>query len=126
MLRFRIHFMLETKGIVNAYNYLVKNGFSPNLATRCVNGRIEQLKLSHINKLCTLLRCTPNDLLEWTPDKNDFLSDNHPLKTLERKEKAFNMINHIRQLSFDQVKEVQKLITKISSSNTSTPPEEKQ
>jgi DNA-binding Xre family transcriptional regulator len=125
MLRLRIHFMLESKGIVNTYNFLVKNGFSPNLATRCAHGKLEQLKLSHINKLCTMLHCTPNDLIEWIADKNEILSDNHPLKTLERKEKPFNMINHLKQLSFDQVKEVQQLISKISATNTSNPSEEK-
>jgi DNA-binding Xre family transcriptional regulator len=125
MLRLRIHSMLELKGIANAYNFLVKNGFSPNLATRCVHGKLEQLKLSHINKLCTILHCTPNDLIEWIPDKNVILSDNHPLKTLERKEKPFNMINHLQQLSSDQVKEVQQLIKKISASTTSKPKEEK-
>ncbi len=124
MLRLRIHFMLESKGIANPYNFLVKNGFSPNTATRSIHGRISQLKLSHINKLCTILQCTPNDLLEWTPDKNEILSDKHPLRTLERKEKAFNIVNHLNQLSFEQVKEVQKLITKISSSDTSITPEE--
>jgi DNA-binding Xre family transcriptional regulator len=125
MLRLRIYSILESRGIANAYNFLVKNGFSPNIATRCVHGKLEQLKLSHINKLCTMLHCTPNDLLEWSPDKNEILSDNHPLKTLERKEKPFNMINHLKQLSFAQVKEVQQLISKISASNSSNPSEEK-
>jgi hypothetical protein len=43
-----------------------------------------------------MLHCTPNDLIEWIPDKNEILSDNHPLKTLERKEKPFNIINHLK------------------------------
>jgi DNA-binding Xre family transcriptional regulator len=125
MLRFRLHSMLESKGIVNGYRFLIKNGFSPDVATRCANDKIEQLKLSHINTLCTIFHCTPNDLLEWTPGKNEILSDNHPLKTLERKEKPFNIISHIKQLSPDQVKEVEKLISKINSSTTSTPSAEK-
>jgi DNA-binding Xre family transcriptional regulator len=125
MLRLRLRFILESKGIVNPYKFLVKNGFSPDVASRCAHERIEQLKLKHFNKLCTILQCTPNDLLEWVPDKNEVLSDNHPLRTLERQDKPFNIISHIKHLSLDQVKEVEKLISKISSSNTSNPSEEK-
>jgi hypothetical protein len=118
MLRLRLRYLLESKGIIRPYNFLIRNGFTPNIATRCINGKIEQLKLSHVNKLCTALQCTPDDLLEWYAGENETLPDNHPLLSLVRNDKPFNIIGHINKLSFDQIKEVEQIIAKMSSSGS--------
>ena len=114
MLKFRVRFLLESKGIVNPYNYLIRIGFTPNVASRTLNGKIDQLKLTHINKLCTVLQCTPNDLFEWLPGKDEALPENHPLLNLVRNDKPFHIISHINKLSFDQIKEVEQLIARMS------------
>ena len=111
MLQFRIRFLLESKGIVKPYNFLIKNGFTPNVATRCLQGKIMVLKLSQITRLCTILGCTPNDLLEWVPQTNvSRLPETHPLHTLVRNDKPFNIIDQINHLTLDQIKEVEQLI----------------
>lgn len=43
MLHFNLAYLLDSKGIVNPYNFLIKQGLTPNVATRCVRGKIEQL-----------------------------------------------------------------------------------
>ena len=123
MLRLRLKYLLESKGIINPYNFLIRNGFTPNVATRSINGKIEQLKLSHVNKLCTVLHCTPDDLLEWYAGKNEALPDNHPLLSLVRNDKPFNIIGHLNKLSFDQIKEVEQIIAKMSTQGNEKQPE---
>lgn len=120
MLRFRLRYLLESKGIVLPYNYLIRMGFSHNIATRCLNGKIGQLKLSQVNLLCKTLNLTPNDLLEWHADKDEALPDNHVLRTLERNDKPFGIIKKINKLSYDQIKEVEKLISQLQTDGNST------
>lgn len=119
MLQFRIRYMLDSKGIVNPYNFLIKNGFTPNVATRLINDKQGQLKLSQVTKLCKLLKCTPNDILKWVDTKDDHLPSDHPLFSLVRNDTPYNIINNINNLSFDQIKEVHQFINRLNASETS-------
>jgi len=58
MLKIRLRFVLESKGITNPYNFLIKNGFTPNIATRYLNGKVDHLKLNYLEKLCKILQFT--------------------------------------------------------------------
>lgn len=118
MLHFRLRYLLETKGITQPYNYLIRLGFTPNVSTRLLNSKMGQLKLSQIQLLCKELHCTPNDLLEFVPSHESILPENHPLLTLVRDDKPFNIIGRINQLSFDEIKEVEQLISKLKSGKT--------
>lgn len=118
MLRFRVRYLLESKGIANPYNFLIKSGFTPNVATRTLNGNAEQVKLRYINRLCKVLQCTPDDLFEWYAGKDETLPDNHPLLKLVRNDKPFGIIRHINQLSLDQIKQVEQFINTLNPVNT--------
>lgn len=119
MLRFRLRQLMDLRGISQQYNFLIRNGFSPNVATRCINDDISQLKLSHITKLCVALKCTPNDLFEWRPNGNMNINENHPLNDLIRDEKPFHLFSNLNNLSLDQMKEVKQFIESMKSSKSS-------
>ena len=71
MLTFNFSRIFKARGIDKPFSYLVKVGYSDNFATRIVNNRIKRLDLADLEKLCELLQCTPNDLLEWIPESKD-------------------------------------------------------
>ena len=45
-------------------NYLRNNGLTPTTVDYLIHNK-------EVNKLCNLLNCTPNDIMTFTPDKED-------------------------------------------------------
>ncbi|WP_430973123.1 helix-turn-helix domain-containing protein [Sunxiuqinia rutila] len=113
MLHYNLRYLLEIKGIANPYNFLIKQGLTPNVATRSLNGKITQLKLNHLSAICRALHCTPNDLMEWEDDGQEPLPENHPLQALVREQIPLNIRGQLRELTFNQLKEVRSLITRL-------------
>ncbi len=83
MLTLNLMPIFRLRGIEAPFSYLVQNGFSRHSATTLVNGDNRVLKLAHIEKLCDLLVCEPNDLLAWTADGRQKYPDNYPLAKLK-------------------------------------------
>lgn len=116
MLRFRLGYLMDSKGIQSPQKYLINMGFSPDVAYRFLHGKMEQPKLSQINKLCEKLKCTPNDLLEYIPSEGENnLPQDHPLLSMVRNDKPFHIADKLHHLSFDQIKEVEKFIAGIGN-----------
>ncbi len=55
--------------VENAYQLQKLTGFSPSKAANCWKGKWSRSDLETLNTLCNLFKCTPNDILEFTPDK---------------------------------------------------------
>ncbi len=113
MLKLRLKFLLETKGVSNPYNFLIKHGFSPNIATRYLNSKVDMVNLAYLEKLCLILQCSPNELFEWEPAKDITLNESHPMAMLIRNDKPFNIISHINNLPLDKVKQLQQYIAEL-------------
>lgn len=113
MFKLRVKYIMETKGIVNPYNFLIKQGFTPNIASRYINGTVDLMNLAYLEKLCLLLQCTPHDLLEWEPPKEETVTDSHPLSPLIRNDKPYNIITHINKLPLSKVKQLQEYISEL-------------
>ena len=61
------------------------------------------------------LNCEPSDLFTWTPDKNNLLAENHPLRNLGGNDASVN--GTLLDLPYKQLKE---LNLKISSQQKET------
>jgi DNA-binding Xre family transcriptional regulator len=83
MLYYNLQRIFTLRGIDRPFSYLVQNGFAVTTATRIINGNVGGLNLLFVDKLCVLLKCTPNDLLGWKPSKNGALSEGHPLQGMQ-------------------------------------------
>lgn len=118
MIQFRVRYLLEAKGISNPYNFLIKIGYTPNVATRLLNGKAAQLKLIHVNRFCMALNCTPNDMLAWRPTGKEVVAPNHQLQALARKDTSYNLIGHLNRLTLNEIKEVENLITEMEEKKT--------
>jgi DNA-binding Xre family transcriptional regulator len=110
MLIFNFNRVFKARGIDRPFSYLRNGGYSANFATRIANSRIDKLNLKDIEKLCEMLECTPNDLLEWLPREKDKTNMNHPLMAIKRNEKTIQLTKLLYSVPLDKLAEIEKLI----------------
>lgn len=75
MLRYNLTRLFHLRGIQNPLKFLVSNGYHKDTAYRIINNTAKNLMTYQIEDFCKWLNCTPNDLYEWTPSKNDNPAD---------------------------------------------------
>ncbi|MBB2146776.1 helix-turn-helix domain-containing protein [Pedobacter sp. LMG 31464] len=113
MLSLNLNTIFKARGIEKPYSYLVKAGINPRSANGLLASTPRALKLDHIEIICKLLLCTPNDLLIWTPTKDQTYPENHPLHALKKPEEQNNIHELLATMSFEQVKEITQTINNI-------------
>ena len=86
MLIIKFTHILDARGITNHFTYLVDSGFSRHTASNLLHSTTRSFRLDHIERLCRILICEPNDILSYYPSKKHPLSENHPLKNLIKSE----------------------------------------
>ena len=103
MIKLQIKELCELRGIKAPLTVLIKAGISQKVANDYLMGKKKQLLLSHIEKLCAVLRCTPNDLFIWTPDN---AAQDYPANTLQciRHTTLPHLHRVINELSLEEVK----------------------
>jgi len=109
MLKVNLQPIFTARGIERPYTFLVKAGFTPHSASVILN-HSKEIKLHYIELLCMKLNCEPSDLFLWTPDKNNPITENHPLRNLGGN--AGSTTDTLLDLPYKQLKE---LNLKISS-----------
>ena len=115
MLRLNVMPVFRARGIDNPYYFLVKQGLSPYTVNNILFNGVSSLNLSHVELMCKLLVCEPNDLLVWTPDKNQFYPENHPLQKLKPKPLPIDVQQTLSAIPYkdlveigNQIKDMQK------------------
>jgi len=110
MLQINLTRIFKARGIDQPYKFLVQNGFVPFTAHKYKNGKVEHIRLDHIEKLCVILNCTPNDILEWMP--NDLLDDtpNHPLQKIRIRNKKLEINKMLSHFSLEKLEEIEKML----------------
>ena len=111
MLYTKINKLFELRGIRKPKDFLIQNGFSKNSAYNISRMRFTHLRLEVVEKLCLILSCTPNDLLEWKPSANSSIPENHPLYALAPKN--YPNVNDI--FKDVDISKIPQLITNIES-----------
>ena len=84
MLKLNIKRLLDLRGISKPSTFLKRWGFNYYSSSAIFRGKVVQLKVSQIEKLCLAFKCTPNELFEWVGDGN---VNENPLCSLKRDEK---------------------------------------
>jgi len=110
MLTFNFTRIFKLRGIDKPFSYLVKSGYSDNFATRIANNRIEKMNLKDVERLCLLLQCTPNDLIQWYPSKEDENNEKHPLFSLKRSDKVMQLTKVLNAVPLDKLQQIEQLI----------------
>lgn len=110
MLAFNLKRIFAARGIEKPFTYMVRKGFSDSFSSAIINGRKHQMNLREVERLCELFRCTPNDLLEWTPSAEQAIQKDHPLKPLERVEKVAELNQLINTASMDKLAQIEAIV----------------
>ena len=112
MLSLNLKPVFKARGIEKPYTFLVKAGFPSYTAHNLLNSKTVTFRLSHIDKLCTILNCRPDDLLVWTPNRNEKLPDSHPLTRLKKQNINNNWQQTLKTMPLDQLNEIAAIINK--------------
>jgi DNA-binding Xre family transcriptional regulator len=109
MLRFNFTRLFKARGIDKPYRYLLNAGYSSNYASRIGNNRIQRIDLQELEKFCELFQCTPNDLLQWFPDKDE-ITETHPLASLKRSDNVPYLTKLLYSVPLDKIAEIESMI----------------
>lgn len=125
MLSFNVSSVFKARGIDNPYYYLVKLGLSPYTVNNILYKSVRSLDLRHVELLCKVLVCEPNDLLVWTPDKNQFYPDNLPLQKLKTKPVPIDVQQTLSSIPYKELVEIGNQIKSFQKLETNTDTEVK-
>lgn len=114
MLKINLIKVFRLRGITKPGKYLEQNGFSKSIAYNIIKLKTSALKLENLNKLCSILSCTPNDFLEWTPDKSIPLPESHPLQKLKPAE-VLNLSELLKDVPAEKISEFKSGIEELKS-----------
>lgn len=106
MLKYDFKRIFIIRGISNPLQFLRKHGFTPQTANRIAHNLVGSVSLEILESLCILLKCTPNDLMVWSADKDSNLSGNLPLNELVRKDDYTDFASLCSDLSLGQIEEM--------------------
>ena len=110
MLKYNFNRMFKARGVEKPHSYLRKAGFSPAFASKIKNNKIKRLELNELERLCLLLRCTPNDLMEWVPEPNANVSDTHPMKELKKPEHEVDFVKTLNEVPIGKLEELERIL----------------
>lgn len=68
MITTRIREIAEKRGITTAYQLQKATELPPSMAARLFRDEVDMIALRTLDRLCTVLKCKPNDLLKHEPD----------------------------------------------------------
>lgn len=97
MLKFNLNVILAKQKIPYPRRFLLETvKINHVAATNLLKGSTKSLHLSYLSRLCVALQCTPNDLLEWIPDKSGVaLPENHPLQKLANRAEEVKLVEKV-------------------------------
>lgn len=121
MIHYNFERILKARGVERTFSYLRQAGFSDNFATKIKRNKVARLNLREIERLCVLLRCTPNDLYEWTPDNDSQVDKEHPLHKIRKSDKIIDLTKMLNSVPLGQLEEIELLIkNKIEEENSTS------
>jgi len=115
MLTFNPKRMISLRELEKPHSTLVKAGISPATATNLLNYHNTRITLDHVEKICVMLYCTPNDLFEWRPDKNATLPQTHPLFSLQRTQKISNIREMLKDMPVEKLSELENFVANLKN-----------
>lgn len=116
MLIFNLTRVLELRGVDKPHAFLTRGGFTRQVASSLINNRVTQINIGHLERLCAILNCAPNDLFEWRADKNSRVAESHSLQSLARDENAASIRRIIGEIPLEKMEKAGELLAGIKES----------
>ena len=103
MITLNIKELCRERGIAHPLTALMKAGISVSVAQAYLKDKKDRFQVQHVEKLCRLLRCTPNDLFTWTPDSKAEDYPENPLQAIRHKP-SFDLEKKLKGMSLAEIK----------------------
>lgn len=97
--------MFKLRGINTPTIFLQRNGFKDYTSYKIAYDKFKFLSAGSIEKLCLLLNCTPNDLMEWIPDTTQAQNESIALRKLISTQKNINIAQVINEVPVEKMNE---------------------
>ncbi len=94
--------VMLARGIATPFAFLRDAGIPASAAHKIYAGLYERPSLKHIELMCILLKCTPNDLLTWVPDKGQ--DKDIPLNILQKEDEDLDFLKKLQALPIDELR----------------------
>lgn len=101
MIILNIHNLCRLRGIAHPQKALVQAGISQKVAHEYLKGNKSTILLKHIEILCQLLHCRPDNLFAWQPDTPEADQPTHPLQGIRVRPLA-NALYHLQQMTVEE------------------------
>lgn len=110
MLKFNLKYIFDLRGVDKPFSFLRKQGFSHSVSQNMSAGNLKSLRVDQVERLCEILQCTPNDLLEWTPEHQHEIEKSHPLFKLKRSGDSDGIRKALKDFPIDKLNELERAI----------------
>ena len=110
MLDFNFNRIFKARGIEKPMVYLRNAGIADKTASLIAHNTLRRFNLGTIEKICLILRCTPNDFLEWTPNENSAVDESHPLNLIKKRETITDLAKMLNSVPLSKLEEIDRLI----------------
>lgn len=110
MLKLNLRRVFTLRGIDKPHKLMIQAGISRTTANNLLSNLVESINSTHLEKLCEMLNCEPNDLYEWTPSKDTQNVENHPLKNLRRTQSAQKISEMLKNIPLDKISQIETLL----------------
>ena len=104
------------------YSWLVKNGFVPQTVHSWLNYQLGYIKPDHLERLCLLPGCTPNDLFDWREDGKTVVHDTHALRTLIKQKNDIQTT--LRELPLDKLEKLGEMLAELKAGANDAEPDQ--
>ena len=105
MLEYNLKKLFKMRGIEKPMGFLMKNGFTRATANSLAYRKQKAIKTKVIERLCEVFKCTPNELMEWTPDTPEKDSAEHPLYGLKKETDVYSFKELTENMTIREIKE---------------------
>ncbi len=105
MLEYNLKKLYKMRGIEKPMRFLMKNGFTKSTANTLASRKQKAIKTNVIERLCEVFKCTPNELMEWTPDTPEMDNAEHPLYGLKKETEVYSFKELTENMTIREIKE---------------------
>ena len=110
MLFYNFDRIFKARAIDKPFSFLKSYGFSSSFSSKVKQNQIGRLNSRELERLCLCLKCTPNDLMEWKPDSDVVIDEEHPIYKLHRPEALTDMTRLLNSIPLEKVEEINQII----------------
>jgi DNA-binding Xre family transcriptional regulator len=116
MIRINLQHLLLLKNVHDARKFFVDKGINSTTAYRYVKMTNTRFTFKELEMLCLMFDCTPNDILEWIPNR-EHASQGYALEKLIRTQEEESLIHVIAKLPVEELMDVKRYILEKSKSS---------